>query len=247
MPSCIPTCRLCKDPTCSAPRPWGSRHPCLPLVQGGTATCPPSPSPSQTSSQSRLAANPAAGPAPGPALCPRDLGEPCAISHSLAPPTRHPLSGPRPEGSHRAGSCHAHPRQTPIPQPVLGLGWGQALQHPPPGPHPGGLRVLAPIQHGSTPALTPRRQLHCQPCSRWGVGKGPGVAAGARPHPRPGPGASGWQSMAVIHCRSARTAPASSMRRERKLATVCFLWSPRDGSGGPKGDGPIETCSQASV
>lgn len=179
-------CSLAVGVLAPLPSPHAGWHCHLPPVPGSNLKPTP------------IAPNPSAGPVSIPALRPHVPGEPCAVSRSPAPPpTRHPISGPRHEGGHRAGSHCAHPRHAPIPQPVPGLGWGQALQHAPLGPHPGGLQgwgcwhpsgMAAPIRHSSTPVLAPIAGCTISPHGCW-------VVAGAcpRPRPHPRPGAGSWQ------------------------------------------------------
>lgn len=175
-------------PHCGAPQSWRSRHPCLPLVQGGTATCPPSPS--QTTSQPRSVPNPAAGPASSPALHPHVLGEPCATSRSLAPPNSPPPFWPlvqgRPQGWELPRTPEAH--ADPTVRPGAGMGPGIATSSSGAASRrAAGLRVLAPIRHGSTPALAPITSCTVSPAAALEQGRGQEWRWGHVPIPVPIP------------------------------------------------------------
>lgn len=231
-------CSLAVGVLAPLPSPHAGWHCHLPPVPGSNLKPTP------------IAPNPSAGPVSIPALRPHVPGEPCAVSRSPAPPPQ--LATPSLAPGTRVATglgATAHTRGTRRSHsPSRGwdgtrhcnmLLWGRIQADC----RAGGAGTHPAWQHPSGTAVPPfLPPSPAAPSAPMAAGWWPGHV----PVPIPVPVRAAG-SVAVIHCRSARMAAAFSMRQERKLATVCFLQSRRDGSGGPKGVSPLETRGQASV
>lgn len=196
MPSSTPTCHPCKAPA-AVPLPCAGWH------------CHLSSVPKLNLRPALIIASPGCWSIIGLALGPRVPSKPRAVSLTQTPLSCQPLSGPRCEGSHRAGGHCAHPRHALIPQP------GRAGMGPSIATSSGAsLRLHTGLR---VPAHTPG--CVTGPAA-LGSGEGARDGGGGSSPSLSCPGVRGWRNVVVNHCEG-----GPGFFHEPRVKTCCCLFS----------------------